>query len=211
MRTAIDTRVQAVNCVFRLVNTGWGFFGVVMTGRGKVAATFLPQQEKQVRRMIMAHFPGAAEHTTIADGFCEQVRDYFSGRKVAWKVEIDWRDATGFRRKALEACRQIPFGSTASYADLARAAGSPGAARAVGSAMATNPLPLIVPCHRVLRSDGSLGGFSSPQGPPQKQRMLKLENPAFGLRTEPRSAPRRRTLDAIATCTLRRTNPIPTA
>ena len=192
MRPAMNAKRPAAESAFRLVNTGWGFFGVVMSEQGKVAATFLPQPEKQVRRLIASHFPAASEAAIGADAFCEQVRDYFSGRKVAWKVEIDWRDATGFRRKVLEACRQIPFGSTASYADLARAAGSPGAARAVGSAMATNPLPLIVPCHRVLRSDGSLGGFSSPQGPSQKERMLLLENHSFGLVGEPRSAPRTR-------------------
>ncbi len=142
--------------------------------------------------MIASHFPAAREAASIANAFCEQVRDYFRGMKVSWKVEIDWSNVTEFRRRVLEACRRIPFGATASYADLARAAGSPGAARAVGSAMATNPLPLIVPCHRVLRSDGSLGGFSSPQGPSQKRRMLILENPAFGLVAEPRSMSRTR-------------------
>ncbi|MHC4067897.1 MAG: methylated-DNA--[protein]-cysteine S-methyltransferase, partial [Planctomycetota bacterium] len=64
---------------------------------------------------------------------------------------------------------------TAAYADLARAAGSPNAGRAVGSAMANNPLPLIVPCHRVVRSDGTIGGFSSPQGLVLKRRLLRLE------------------------------------
>jgi methylated-DNA-[protein]-cysteine S-methyltransferase len=178
--------------MFRLVKTEWGFFGIVMSRHGKVAATFLPQPERHLRRMIASHFPAATETATGADVFCEQVRDYFRGTKVSWKVEIDWREVSTFRCRVLEACRRIPFGATASYADLARAAGSPGAARAVGSAMATNPLPLIVPCHRVLRSDGSLGGFSSPQGTSQKERMLKLENPTFGLVATPRSAPRTR-------------------
>lgn len=175
---------------FRLVDTEWGYFGIVLGGQRRVAATYLPQPEKQVRRLIASHFPVATESANCAKAFCEQVRDYFRGQKSLWSVEIDWGNVTAFRCRVLEACRRIPFGCTASYADLARAAGSPGAARAVGSTMATNPLPLIVPCHRVLRSDGSLGGFSSPQGPSQKERMLKLENPRFGLISQPRSIPR---------------------
>ncbi len=164
---------------FRLLETEWGVFGIVIGDRDAIVATVLPQPEKHVRRAISAKFPAAVESRDCAKAFCEQVGDYFRGKMVSWKVPIDWGEISAFRRRVLEACRKIPFGATATYADLARAAGSPGAARAVGSTMATNPLPLIVPCHRVLRSDGSLGGFSSPQGPSQKTRLLRLENPAF--------------------------------
>lgn len=190
MSVAGSVKPSPPKFVFRLAPTTWGSFGVVFTTQGKLAATFLPQPEKQVRRMVGSKFPSASEQETGADEFCELIGDYFHGRKVSWKVEIDWGDISGFRRRVLEACRRIPHGATASYADLAKAAGSPGAARAVGSAMASNPLPLIVPCHRVLRSDGSLGGFSSPLGPSQKERMLKLENPNFGITYEAKSAPR---------------------
>jgi methylated-DNA-[protein]-cysteine S-methyltransferase len=169
---------------FRVLETDWGFFGVALGERGRVVSTFLPQPEKKVRGMIAAHFPLALESGECAKAFCEQVIDYFRGKRVSWKVNIDWGELSGFRRRVLEACRRIPFGATATYADLARAAGSPGAARAVGSTMATNPLPLIVPCHRVVRSDGSLGGFSSPQGPSQKTRLLRLENPTFETTTQ---------------------------
>lgn len=174
---------------WRLIETAWGAFGVVLTD-GKVAATFLPQPAHQLRRLISARFPTARESNSGADEFCSQVRDYFAGKRVRWDVDLAWGDVDGFRRRVLEACRKIPYGATASYSDLARAAGSPGAARAVGSTMANNPLPLIVPCHRVLRSDGSLGGFSSPCGPSQKERLLRLENPMFG--ESPRGADRRK-------------------
>ncbi len=167
--------------VFRLVSTDWGYFGLVATHAGKLLATFLPQSENHIYKFVASRFPSATESKSACASLVRQVDDYFRGRRISWEVEIDWQDLSGFRRSVLEACRRIPFGSTASYADLARAAGSPGAARAVGSAMANNPLPLIVPCHRVLCSDGSLGGFSSPQGCSQKLRMLKLENPNFGL------------------------------
>lgn len=192
MSVAGSAKQPLTNFAFRLIPTAWGSFGAVFTTQEKLAATFLPQPERQVRLLIASLFPSALERKTGTDEFCKRIGNYFQGREVSWKVEIDWRDISGFRRRVLEACRRIPFGATASYADLARAAGSPGAARAVGSAMASNPLPLIVPCHRVLRSDGSLGGFSSPQGPSQKERMLKLENPAFGVVYEAKSAPRKR-------------------
>lgn len=166
---------------FHLAKTDWGVFAFVFA-RSKLLATFLPQPEAQARRMIASRFPLAAEATEFASRLPEQVRAYFRGRNTSFDINIEWNGTAGFRRRVFEACRKIPFGATASYADLARAAGSPGAARAVGSAMANNPLPLIVPCHRVLRSDGTLGGFSSPQGPSQKKRMLRLENPSFTVR-----------------------------
>jgi methylated-DNA-[protein]-cysteine S-methyltransferase len=80
-----------------------------------------------------------------------------------------------FGSSVLKKCRQLQFGQTISYAGLAKKSGSPGASRAVGSALAKNPLPLIIPCHRVLRTDGGLGGFSAPGGITVKKKMLELE------------------------------------
>ena len=89
--------------------------------------------------------------------------------------EVDWnRLPGGFRGAALRACAGIPWGQVATYGDLARAAGSPGAARAVGSAMAANPVPVIIPCHRVVRADGELGEYGM-GGPAMKERMLRAE------------------------------------
>jgi methylated-DNA-[protein]-cysteine S-methyltransferase len=108
--------------------------------------------------------------------FQRQVIEYFTGKPTRFTVRVDFSGVPAFRQAVLEACRRIPYGQTASYADLARAAGSPGAARAAGTTMANNPLPLVIPCHRVLRADGSIGGFSTPQGVKQKKRLLRLEN-----------------------------------
>ena len=80
-----------------------------------------------------------------------------------------------FRRRVLEACRQIPYGETRTYGELAAAAGSPGAARAVGNCMARNCIPLVVPCHRVVPSAGKFGRFSAPGGTATKQRLLTME------------------------------------
>lgn len=86
-----------------------------------------------------------------------------------------------FTKRVLLACRKIGWGQTASYAELARTAGSPGAARAVGQAMAGNRTPLVVPCHRVVASGGRLGGFSAPQGLKLKQWLLDLEQSGHGI------------------------------
>lgn len=90
-------------------------------------------------------------------------------------VDIVHAPRTPFARRVLEECRQIPLGETISYAELARRAGSPGAARAAGGVMASNQIPLIIPCHRVVGSGGRLGGYSAPGGLATKQRLLDLE------------------------------------
>lgn len=159
---------------FTLIETGWGLFGFVARDR-RIVATMLPHGEHAIRDWLHSRFPAAKEVPSLLPGFCRQVRDYFAGKPSRFDVRIDLADHPPFRQAVLEACRRIPFGKTASYSDLARAVGNPAAARAVGGAMAHNPLPLVVPCHRVLRADGSIGGFSSPQGIREKQRLLRLE------------------------------------
>ena len=88
-----------------------------------------------------------------------QLADYIAGRRDTFDVAIDWRRVKGFRRAVLETLYETPFGTTVSYRDLACALGKPGAARAVGTAMANNPYAVIVPCHRVIRTGGAIGGF----------------------------------------------------
>lgn len=158
-----------------IFDTAWGPFGIVARGK-RLAATFLPHQGQSIRRAIASRWPDAAEAPDLLPRFRRQVIDYFAGKPTKFNVEFDLSDVPPFRQAVLATCRKIPYGKTASYADLARAVGSPGAARAVGGAMAHNPLPLVIPCHRVLRSDGSLGGFSSPNGTKEKERLLALEN-----------------------------------
>ena len=91
-------------------------------------------------------------------------------------IDIDLSNTTPFAHKVYDALRRIPEGITLTYADLARLVGKPGAARAVGRAMATNPVPIIVPCHRVVGAGGKLGGFSAPGGTKTKQKILEIES-----------------------------------
>ena len=102
----------------------------------------------------------------------QELREYFAGRRRTFTVKQDL-EGTEFQRKAWQAMRKIPFGETISYGDQARKVGKPKAYRAVGSANGKNPIPIIVPCHRVLASDGSLGGYSL--GLSMKRRLLALE------------------------------------
>jgi methylated-DNA-[protein]-cysteine S-methyltransferase len=102
-----------------------------------------------------------------------QLDEYFAGHRREFELPLDWRLAKGFRREVLAHLPQIAYGRTESYAQVAAAAGNPKAVRAVGTACGTNPLPVVVPCHRVVRSDGSFGGYLG--GTEAKQILLTLE------------------------------------
>ena len=104
---------------------------------------------------------------------------YFGGECADFvSVPVDLGDFSAFAANVLSACSRISYGQTASYAQLAQLAHAPKAVRAAGSVMAKNPIPLIIPCHRVLRTDGKMGGFSAPGGISLKKRMLTLEHKA---------------------------------
>lgn len=103
----------------------------------------------------------------------EQLDSYFGGNLREFELPLDWRLTGGFRRSVLEQTAAIPYGVTASCGEIAGRAGSPGASRAAGSALANNPLPIVVPCHRVLRSDGKIGAYLG--GTEMKRALLELE------------------------------------
>ncbi len=102
-------------------------------------------------------------------------RDYFNGLRVNFAEVRCAPGAPGFSAKVYDACRRIPYGQTLSYSALAREIGRPEAARAVATAMSRNPVPLVVPCHRVTHADGRVGGFSAAGGEALKRRLLDLE------------------------------------
>jgi methylated-DNA-[protein]-cysteine S-methyltransferase len=117
--------------------------------------------------------PRIVEAPARLDPVRRQLEEYFAGERHDFDLDLDWRLSHGFTRKVLTACATIPFGETRSYAEMASAAGSPRAFRAAGSALGANPIPVIVPCHRVLRSGGALGGYGG--GLQAKRKLLELE------------------------------------
>jgi len=107
------------------------------------------------------------------DAAAREIDEYFSGARRSFDLPVDLQLAAGFRRSVLAHLPEIAYGDTASYADIAALAGSPKAVRATGTACAQNPLPIVLPCHRVIRTDGSLGGYVG--GPEAKALLLELE------------------------------------
>jgi len=108
----------------------------------------------------------------------QQIEEYLLGKRQAFTLPIDWSGLTSFQRQILEATCEIPYGGTTTYKALAMQAGKPGAARAVGRVEALNPMPLVIPCHRVVGTDGKLHGYAGPRGVETKAWLLKLEQQA---------------------------------
>jgi methylated-DNA-[protein]-cysteine S-methyltransferase len=102
-----------------------------------------------------------------------QLKEYFQGKRTKFDIKLDLDYLPSFKRKVLKACAKIPYGKLATYGELAKKAGSPRAARAVGQAMATNPIAIVIPCHRVVGSDGGLTGYAA--GIDTKKRLLAME------------------------------------
>jgi methylated-DNA-[protein]-cysteine S-methyltransferase len=117
--------------------------------------------------------PRVLEAPARLDGVRRQLDEYFAGDRRQFELDLDWSLSQGFRRTVLHKLVEVPYGHTLSYKELAELAGNPKASRATGTAMATNPIPLVVPCHRVLRSGGMLGGYGG--GLDAKVWLLRLE------------------------------------
>lgn len=113
---------------------------------------------------------------SCGDHLARQLDEYFAGARRSFEVTLDWRLVRGFTRSALEASQQIPYGEVASYGEVAALAGAPRAARAVGTACASSPFSIVVPVHRVVRADGSIGEYGG--HPEVKEYLLSLEDEA---------------------------------
>jgi len=119
------------------------------------------------------------------DAAADQVLAFLDGDLPRFSLELDWSLTNGFYRDVLRATTTVAWGETASYGEVAALAGRPGAARAAGTALSVNPIALIVPCHRIIRADGSTGGYGGgAAGTALKQRLLDLENPGPGSGTD---------------------------
>ena len=154
---------------FESVGTTLGPLTAIESERGLWAVEF----GRFGARALSERFPGREFTKAVGLKSARQLKEFCAGDRQDFDLKIDWSLVDGFRRDTLKALRRVRFGKLVSYGELARRLGKPGAARAVGGAMATNPLPIVVPCHRVIAQDGSLGGFSG--GLPLKRKLHRLE------------------------------------
>jgi methylated-DNA-[protein]-cysteine S-methyltransferase len=162
-----------IDVAYAVVDTPVGPIMVAATPAGLVRVG-LSVEDSVLEDLAERVSPRVIEHPAGVDVIRRQLDEYFAGRRTEFDLAIDWRLSNGFRRTVLERLfADVHFGEVVSYLDLARAVGSPKASRAVGTAMATNPVPIVVPCHRVLRTGGGLGGYGG--GLPMKQKLLTLE------------------------------------
>jgi len=174
-RAAEDAGVLDV--AYRTLDTPVGALLLAATERGLVRVAFAAEDHDAVLASIAARIsPRILRAPGRLDDAARQLDEYFEGRRHAFDLPLDLSLATGFRRTVLAQLREIGYGHTASYSAVAVAAGSPRAVRAVGSACATNPLPVVVPCHRVVRSDGTIGQYLG--GTDAKRALLRLESAA---------------------------------
>ncbi len=152
-----------------------GWMGIVHCGNTILRTTFAHPTRHQAMDKLSPLESTPVKPRQSQRRWIEQFQRYAAGCRVSMrKFQIDQTWMTPFQRKVVELCRTIQYGKTLSYGQLARLAGSPGASRAVGSTMAKNRYPLIVPCHRVVGANG-IGGFSAPDGLNFKRRLLQLE------------------------------------
>jgi methylated-DNA-[protein]-cysteine S-methyltransferase len=159
---------------YRTLDSPLGSLLLAATSEGVVRIAFDREDHDVVLARLASQIsPRILRTPRRLDSAATQLDEYFGGRRRDFDVPIDLRLAHGFRRAVLTHLRQIAYGETASYAMIAAASGSPAAVRAVGSACANNPLPLLVPCHRVVRSDGSTGEYLG--GAEAKHTLLAME------------------------------------
>jgi methylated-DNA-[protein]-cysteine S-methyltransferase len=156
-------------------DTPVGRLVLARTPRGLVRVAYGPLDAVEAE-LAARISPRVLEAPAALDAERRQLDDYFAGRRRTFDLELDWQLATGFRGAVLHAIARIPFGGTASYRDVAGEAGNARAVRAAGTACATNPLVVVVPCHRVVRSDGGIGGYAG--GLDAKRTLLALERAA---------------------------------
>ncbi|MGH3098059.1 MAG: methylated-DNA--[protein]-cysteine S-methyltransferase [Streptosporangiales bacterium] len=166
-----------LDVAYRTVDTPVGTLLLAATEQGLVRVAYpLEGEDAVLQKLADAVSPRVLHAPGRLDEVARELEEYFGGWRTTFDLPLDLRLAHGFRRTVLAHLPAIAYGHTESYGEVATAVGNPRAVRAVGSACATNPLPVVVPCHRVVRSDGSVGGYAG--GTEAKHTLLSLESAA---------------------------------
>jgi len=171
--TLVRGKVTAVWVSYTLLDTELGRIGLVGSTAG-LRRIVLPQPSPEaVLQLIMEGLPGAIADPSPFGDLPQRLRRYLRGETISFDDKLDLTHATPFRRAVWEMTRSIPYGETQSYGWIAEQIGKPKALRAVGQALARNPLPIVVPCHRVVGKDGSVRGYG--RGLEMRKRLLEIE------------------------------------
>jgi len=168
------TREGLADVTYAPADSPFGTLLLAASRRGLLRVAFPEEPADAVLERIARRFsPRIVEATTPLDETRRELEEYFEGRRRAFELPLDWSLMGPFGRRVLKVTSQIPFGGVLTYAQVAAEAGSPRGFRAAGNALGANPIPIVIPCHRVLRSGGSLGGYGG--GLDRKRWLLELE------------------------------------
>ncbi len=162
-----------LDVAYRTLDTAIGRLLLASTPLGLVRVAFLSGDEDVLATLAQRVSPRILHAPARLDDAATEIEEYLAGRRTEFDLPLDLRLAGGFRRQVIEHLREIGYGRRESYATVAAAVGSPRAVRAVGTACARNPLPVVIPCHRVVRTDGSFGQYAG--GMAAKATLLELE------------------------------------
>jgi methylated-DNA-[protein]-cysteine S-methyltransferase len=171
-RRALDAGLADV--AYGAMDSPVGELLVAVTDRGLVRVAFADEPDDQVLAELAARVsPRVLRLPARTDLARRELEEYFAGERRRFDLPVDWSLVRGFAQGVLRATARVPFGSVTTYRQMAEAAGSPRASRAAGNALGSNPIPIVVPCHRVLHSGGGLGGYAG--GLDRKRYLLSLE------------------------------------
>lgn len=167
------SRAGLVDVTFGIAESPIGELLIAATGQGVCRIAFDADPERQLHDLAGLFGPRVLAGSEPLEAVVAQLNEYFAGQRESFELELDLTPVAPFHREVLAVLADVPYGTVTTYGALATEAGRPRAARAVGSAMNRNPIPIVLPCHRVVGSDGSLTGYAG--GLSRKQALLALE------------------------------------
>jgi methylated-DNA-[protein]-cysteine S-methyltransferase len=183
-------REGLVTVGYRVIDSPLGPLWIAVGPKGVLAIHYGDAPTRlELGRIVRSYGPGVLPDPKRADPVARELDQYFAGKRRRFDVAVDLSPLTDFQRRILRATAQVTFGEVSTYARVAARAGTEKASRAAGQALGANPIPIVVPCHRILASDGTLGGYAG--GLDAKRRLLSLERGEVPAGGWPKKAPMR--------------------
>jgi methylated-DNA-[protein]-cysteine S-methyltransferase len=165
-----------IDVAFTSIDSPFGELLAAATPQGLVRIAYdMTPKETVLEELAATVSPRVLEAAGRLDPVKRQLDEYFGGRRKKFELKLDWRLTRGFTQRILRETAKLGYGEVSTYKGMAEAAGSPRAVRAAGNALGSNPIPIVVPCHRIVRSGGSLGGYAGLMDTDIKRRLLELE------------------------------------